>query len=55
MEIEYVLFDNINTYIDFGLLIQSIFISEAPIKEEKLDIPRNRWNIRFFKFINWRN
>ena len=32
MEIEYVLFDNINTYKDFGLLVQDISISEAPIK-----------------------
>lgn len=39
MEIEHVLFDNINTYEDFGLLVQEISISEAPIKEELIDIP----------------
>ena len=41
--IEYILFDNINTYKDFKLLVDSIHISEATIKEEKLNIPRSRW------------
>lgn len=39
MEIEHVLFDDINTYKDFGLLVQEISISEAPIKEELIEIP----------------
>ena len=36
---EYILFDNINTYRDFGLIVQDIFISEPPVKEEYVDIP----------------
>ncbi|MBR3002850.1 MAG: mtfA protein [Clostridia bacterium] len=36
---EYILFDDINTYNDFGLLVQEIIISEPPVKEEYVDIP----------------
>lgn len=39
MDIEYILFDNVNTYKDFGLLVQNIVISEAPVKENLVDIP----------------
>ena len=37
---EYVLFDDINTLSNFKLLVQSISISEAEIKEEYINIPR---------------
>ena len=49
---EYILFDNVNTYKDFKLLVESISISEAPVKEETLEIPRSRWKIRFFICFN---
>lgn len=38
---EYVLFNDINTFSNLKLLVQSISISEAEIKEESIDIPRS--------------
>ncbi len=37
--IDYILFGNKNTFKDYGLLIQSLTISEAQPKEEIIDIP----------------
>lgn len=51
----YVLFDDYNTLEDFNLYIEKIEINEAEIKSETVDIPRCRWRIRFYLFINWRS
>lgn len=51
----YVLFDNYNTLTDFNLYIQTIQISEAEIKKESIDIPRYRWRIGFYLFLNRRS